>query len=147
MRRSLSADALPSLSLCARRDGKGHIFGYVPIVVAKCGLFLKETAQGTEGIFRVSGSNRRINELQAIFDLPPRYGKDLDWTGYSPHDAASVLRRFLNSMPEPVIPQDLYRSFTAVLRESLVIARRLVFTSMFQNHLNPSPIPSPPIAN
>lgn len=56
-------------------------------------------ATQTEGIFRVSGSNKRINELQAIFDQPPRYGKDFDWTGYSVHDAASVLRRYLNSLP------------------------------------------------
>lgn len=57
------------------------------------------TATQTEGIFRVSGSNKRINQLQAIFDEGPRYGKDLDWSGYSVHDAASVLRRYLNQMP------------------------------------------------
>lgn len=47
----------------------------------------------------MSGSNKRINQLQAVFDQPPRYGKDFDWTGYSVHDAASVLRRYLNSLP------------------------------------------------
>ena len=146
--------ALLTLSLTLRRrNGKPQVFGYVPVVVAKCGLYLKETAQNTEGIFRVSGSNRRINELQAIFDLPPRYGKDLDWAGYSPHDAASVLRRFLNSMPEPVIPQDLYRNFTAVLREwrSIRSSSRNeeagIDDLLFQNHLNRSTIPSPPTAN
>lgn len=92
------------------------MYGYVPIVVAKCGMMLKETgpspspcrgsrtdgkgiATRTEGIFRVSGSNKRINELQVVFDAPPRYGKDLDWEGYTVHDAASVLRRYLNMMP------------------------------------------------
>lgn len=101
-------------------------------------------ATHTEGIFRVSGSNKRINQLQVVFDEPPRYGKDFDWTGYSVHDAASVLRRYLNSLPvrshlpqllsatppsrrrvdafvvphlqEPVIPAGLYLDFTAVLR-------------------------------
>lgn len=52
----------------------------------------------------MSGSNKRINQLQALFDEPPRYGKDLDWTGYSVHDAASVLRRYLNQMPVSVHP-------------------------------------------
>lgn len=80
-------------------------------------MMLKETATETEGIFRVSGANKRINQLQEIFDNPPRYGKDLDWTGYSVHDAASVLRRFLNAMPEPVIPESLFRDFVTVLRE------------------------------
>lgn len=62
------------------------------------------TATATEGIFRVSGSNKRINELQAIFDTGPRFGKDLDWEGYTVHDAASVLRRFLNLMPVRLVP-------------------------------------------
>ncbi|GAA5841840.1 hypothetical protein JCM3766R1_005586 [Sporobolomyces carnicolor] len=98
------------------QDGKQYVYGYVPIVVAKCGMMLKETATHTEGIFRVSGSNKRINQLQVVFDEPPRYGKDFDWTGYSVHDAASVLRRYLNSLPEPVIPAGLYLDFTAVLQ-------------------------------
>lgn len=105
-------------------DGEAHVFGYVPIIVAKAGMFLKHNAVEVEGIFRVSGATRRINELQAIFDLPPRYGKDLDWreSGYTVHDAASILRRFLNAMPEPVIPENLYRDFTAVLQSSHSLA-------------------------
>jgi hypothetical protein len=77
-------------------EGKSYIYGYVPIVVAKCGVFLKEkgtwdfswilgpvanscrTATNVEGIFRLAGSNRRIRELQTIFDSPDRYGKGLD---------------------------------------------------------------------
>ncbi|GAA5949079.1 hypothetical protein JCM3765_004005 [Sporobolomyces pararoseus] len=104
------------------QDGKQYVYGYVPIVVAKCGMMLKETATHTEGIFRVSGSNKRINKLQVVFDEPPRYGKDFDWTGYSVHDAASVLRRYLNSLPEPVIPAGLYLDFTAVLQRPQPIA-------------------------
>ena len=97
-------------------DQRPYVYGYVPVVVAKCGMFLKTTATQVQGIFRVSGSSRRINELQKLFDEPPRYGKDLDWTGYTQHDAASVLRRYLNMMPEPVIPQNLYLDFVNVLR-------------------------------
>ncbi|KAM0791716.1 hypothetical protein ACM66B_003985 [Microbotryomycetes sp. NB124-2] len=100
-------------------DGKPYVYGYVPIVVAKCGMWLKENATHTQGIFRVSGSNKRINQLQTLFDSPPTYGRDLDWNGYSVHDAASVLRRYLNQMPEPVIPAELYLDFTAVLQRNL----------------------------
>ncbi|SCZ95304.1 BZ3500_MvSof-1268-A1-R1_Chr11-2g03419 [Microbotryum saponariae] len=116
-------------------DGKPYVYGYVPIVVAKCGMMLKEsgpesrpstddmymfrTATATEGIFRVSGSNKRINQLQELFDQPPRYGKDLDWAGFTVHDAASVLRRYLNMMPEPVIPANLYVDFVHVLQRGL----------------------------
>ncbi|KAH6605114.1 hypothetical protein Trco_006821 [Trichoderma cornu-damae] len=97
-------------------NGKSYIYGYVPIVVAKCGVFLKEKATGIEGIFRLSGSEKRIKELKTIFDSPDRYGKGLVWDGYTVHDAANVLRRYLNDLPEPVVPLDLYEKFRDPLR-------------------------------
>lgn len=115
-------------------NGQSYIYGYVPIVVAKCGVFLKEkgtakyfqyqvamlanasTATGIEGIFRLSGSEKRIKELKTIFDSPDRYGKGLVWEGYTVHDAANVLRRYLNDLPEPVVPLDLYEKFRDPLR-------------------------------
>ncbi|KAM4068112.1 rhoGAP domain-containing protein [Hirsutella rhossiliensis] len=97
-------------------NGQSYIYGYVPIVVAKCGVFLKEKATGIEGIFRLSGSEKRIKELKHIFDSPDRYGKGLVWDGYTVHDAANVLRRYLNDLPEPVVPLDLYEKFRDPLR-------------------------------
>ncbi|KAK9442672.1 GPI biosynthesis protein Pig-F [Metarhizium brunneum] len=97
-------------------NGKSYIYGYVPIVVAKCGVFLKEKATGIEGIFRLSGSEKRIKELKHIFDSPDRYGKGLVWDGYTVHDAANVLRRYLNDLPEPVVPLALYEKFREPLR-------------------------------
>ena len=73
-------------------------------------------ATGIEGIFRLSGSEKRIKELKHIFDSPDRYGKGLVWEGYTVHDAANVLRRYLNDLPEPVVPLDLYESFRQPLR-------------------------------
>lgn len=69
-----------------------------------------------EGIFRLSGSEKRIKELKNIFDSPDRYGKGLVWDGYTVHDAANVLRRYLNDLPEPVVPLDLYEKFREPLR-------------------------------
>ncbi|MCJ1286839.1 hypothetical protein MMC26_006185 [Xylographa opegraphella] len=97
-------------------NGESFIYGYVPIVVAKCGVFLKEKATDVQGIFRLSGSNKRIKELQNIFDSPDRYGKGLDWTGYTVHDAANILRRYLNKLPQPIIPLDFYERFRDPLR-------------------------------
>lgn len=121
-------------------NGESFIYGYVPIVVAKCGVFLKEkglspspppaasdpclTAPATdvEGIFRLNGSAKRIKDLQEIFDSPERYGKGLDWTGYTVHDAANVLRRYLNQLPEPIVPLEFYERF----REPLGMYQQLV---------------------
>ncbi|KAI5459889.1 hypothetical protein BGZ63DRAFT_260389 [Mariannaea sp. PMI_226] len=104
-----------AISLVDER-GESYIYGYVPIVVAKCGVFLKEKATGVEGIFRLSGSEKRIKELKTAFDSPDRYGKGLVWDGYTVHDAANVLRRYLNDLPEPVVPLDLYEKFRDPLR-------------------------------
>lgn len=69
-----------------------------------------------EGIFRLSGSNKRIKDLQTIFDTPDRYGKGLDWTGYTVHDAANILRRYLNQLPQPIVPLDFYERARDPLR-------------------------------
>jgi hypothetical protein len=104
-----------AISLTDEND-QSYVYGYVPIVVAKCGVFLKEKATSIEGIFRLSGSEKRIKELKLIFDSPDRYGKGLIWDGYTVHDAANVLRRYLNDLPEPVVPLDLYEKFRTPLR-------------------------------
>ncbi|KAF8907295.1 hypothetical protein CPB84DRAFT_1744675 [Gymnopilus junonius] len=97
----------------ANANGELYVWGYIPVVVAKCGLYLKENATEVPGTFRVSGSNKRMRELQAVFETPPRYGKSLDWKkeSYTTHDVASVFRRYLTQMPEPVIPYDMYHLF------------------------------------
>ncbi|KAB8338760.1 hypothetical protein FH972_021705 [Carpinus fangiana] len=86
-------------------NGQPFTYGYVPIVVAKCGVFLKE-----------KGAERRIKELQASFNSPERYGKGLDWTGYTVHDAANILRRYFNQLPEPIVPLGFYDRFRNPLR-------------------------------
>lgn len=114
--------------------GENYVYGYVPIVIAKCGVFLKERgkswcldlftasrshfilATDVEGIFRLSGSAKRIKELQVAFDSPDRYGKGLDWSGYTVHDAANILRRYLNMLPQPIVPHEFYERFRDPLR-------------------------------
>lgn len=73
-------------------------------------------ATDVEGIFRLSGSAKRIKDLQIIFNLPDRYGKGLDWTGYTVHDAANILRRYLNQLPEPIVPLEFYDRFRDPIR-------------------------------
>jgi hypothetical protein len=77
---------------------------------------IRVLATNVEGIFRLSGAEKRIKELVVIFNSPDRYGKGLDWDGYTVHDAANVLRRYLNQLPEPIVPLDLYDRFRDPLR-------------------------------
>ncbi|KAG7862952.1 hypothetical protein KL919_000268 [Ogataea angusta] len=107
-------------------DRNGLIrYGRIPRVVALCGSFLKKNGLEVEGIFRVAGSTKRIKQLQLIFSSPPTYGSKIDWDGYTVHDAASLFRRFLGSLPEPLIPLSMYDKFREPLRSRPNIVRFL----------------------
>ncbi|WFC99489.1 GTPase activating protein (GAP) for Rho1p [Malassezia yamatoensis] len=99
-------------------NGEQYVWGYVPAIVAKIGLYLKQNATDIEGIFRINGSEKRMKELRQQFNTPPDYGKGINWDGYNVHDAATLLRRFLNSMPEPIIPIDRFQEFSHVFLKS-----------------------------
>jgi hypothetical protein len=69
-----------------------------------------------EGIFRLSGSAKRVKELEEIFDsAEQQWGATLHWHGYTAHDAANIMRRFLNFLPNPVITHQLYQPFRDVM--------------------------------
>ncbi|KAI7949331.1 hypothetical protein MJO28_008152 [Puccinia striiformis f. sp. tritici] len=140
-------------------DQKAYIYGFIPVVVAKCGLYLKENGTHIEGIFRISGSTKRMKELQAIFDDPPFYGKDLDWKSnpnHSPdqhdtlesdlkpyftiHDAANVLRRYLMCLPEPLISQSMYEDLKDVLKKFEADKPKQIklFKSLLSTSIKPS---------
>lgn len=107
------------------KNGDDQVYGQVPIIVAKCSYYLKKNAAEVEGIFRVSGSSRKIKELQELFSTPPTYGKDLNWEGFNVHSAANVLRRYLNNLPEPIIPLKFYEKFRHPLLTSPLIINYL----------------------
>lgn len=51
-------------------DGSLNVWGEVPIAVAKCGAYLKGKTD-MEGVFRISGSAKRMRMLQLTFDTGP----------------------------------------------------------------------------
>ena len=40
----------------------------------------------------------------------------MDWNGYTVHDAANILRRYLNQLPQPIVPLDFYERCREPLR-------------------------------
>jgi len=69
LREALKYTTVP-ISL-AKENGEQYIWGYVPALVAKTGLFLKQNGTDVEGVFRITGSEKRMRELQDIFDSAP----------------------------------------------------------------------------
>ncbi|CAH2351447.1 hypothetical protein CLIB1423_03S06502 [[Candida] railenensis] len=126
--------ACAKISILTSDPGNVLQYGRIPIVVAKCAIYIKKNGLNVEGIFRVGGSSKRLKELQLIFNAPPEFGKKLNWDGYTVHDASSILRRFLNALPEPLIPLDLYEQFRDPLRE-----RQRIISYMKYKAENPKP--------
>lgn len=89
-----------------------HESELVPIIIAKNGQYLKENALDTIGIFRIAGSNKRVKELQSIYSKPSDFGRKFeDWSDFNVHDIATLLKRYLNSLSEPLVPLALYDVF------------------------------------
>ncbi|KAI0460998.1 hypothetical protein LJB42_001327 [Komagataella kurtzmanii] len=93
-------------------------YGLIPVVIAQCGIYIKKNGLDVEGIFRVAGSSRRVKELQFVFSTAPLYGRKIDWESYGTtvHDAASLMRRYLNFLPEPLVSLALYEQFRDPIR-------------------------------
>lgn len=51
-------------------DGSLNMWGEIPIAVARCGAYLKGKTD-IEGVFRISGSAKRMRDLQLTFDTGP----------------------------------------------------------------------------
>ncbi len=129
--------------------GESFVCGNIPIYIAEIGEFLKWNGMlcrptpisgfppviepvfddiliglMIENIFCVSGSPLRLQNLQDSFNKPPRYGEGIDWSGYTVHDAASTMLRFLNRLPEPVIPPERYEAFQNPLKQHFLEWKR-----------------------
>lgn len=78
-----------------------------------------------EGLFRVSGSKKREEELKSLLDKEEHV--DFDSGRFTPHDVASVLKIFLGDLPEPLLthaPQDAYRKITGKFHASNSLFKR-----------------------
>ena len=92
---------------------------FIPVVIAKSGHYLKENALDTTGIFRIAGSNKRVRELQTVFSKPPDFGRKFEgWNDFNAHDIATLLKRYLNSLSEPLVPLALYDIFRNPILEN-----------------------------
>ncbi|KAJ3036663.1 hypothetical protein HDV00_002487 [Rhizophlyctis rosea] len=80
----------------------------IPVVVYECIRYLKQHGLEASGLFRVSGSEKRMGHLAVEFDTPPTYGSGCSFEGYSVYDVADFLKKYLRRMPEPLLTFELY---------------------------------------
>ena len=82
----------------------------VPVIVDKCIKFVYGQGCLTEGIYRISGVNKRIVTLLEEF-RKNAWGVTLNRELYTEHDVANVLKRFMRTLNEPLLTQNLRNDF------------------------------------
>lgn len=95
-------------------------FGHsLPAIVVDCLLYLEHNGLDTEGLFRISGDDASIMDLRRSYD---RGLDNYEWrevTGASEtdvHNAASLLKLYFRTLPEPLIPRKCYRPLCDILK-------------------------------
>ncbi|KAJ2906275.1 uncharacterized protein MKZ38_002354 [Zalerion maritima] len=84
----------------------GDFVGGIPLVVAMCGVFLKEEGDYAKDIFVRPVDPDSIAKLRQEFSTPPFYGSDYRWEehGFGIHEAAAVLLLYLSELKDPILP-------------------------------------------
>ncbi|XP_071953538.1 rho GTPase-activating protein 24-like isoform X3 [Antedon mediterranea] len=86
----------------------------IPYVVETCVDYLRKNGLTEEGIFRLNGRAGLVQELQDAFDCGQR--PNLDNFEVDVHTVASLLKRYFQMLPEPVVPWAHYKFFENAIR-------------------------------
>lgn len=105
----------------------------VPLSVYKCAEYIRATAPHSPRLFgeATRRNNARVAELHGIFNSGPGYGADFslqdaerggvrkgrrEGGGYTPADAAHLILLYLESLPKPLIPPSVVKSWIVLAR-------------------------------
>lgn len=79
----------------------------VPVLIECCIKFIETYGMLTEGIYRRSGVQSKINRLLVSLRFDA-WNVHISNEEYTEHDVANVLKRFLRTLPEPLLTNELY---------------------------------------
>ena len=85
----------------------------IPVIVDKCVKFVYSQGCLTQGIYRIAGVNKKITALLKEF-RKNAWSVALSRDAYSEHDVANVLKRFMRTLKEPLLTQNLRSEFIEV---------------------------------
>jgi hypothetical protein len=92
-----------SLSKLLAADLVEDKMGSVPRAVVECLNAIKSKGLNTPGIFRISGSSKRMKEIRDTYAA----GQSIDWEKYTVHDVAGTLKAYLRELPDELIPTEI----------------------------------------
>eukprot|EP01094_Clydonella_sp_ATCC50884_P016645 TRINITY_DN2768_c0_g1_i2.p1 TRINITY_DN2768_c0_g1~~TRINITY_DN2768_c0_g1_i2.p1 ORF type:complete len:726 (+),score=211.00 TRINITY_DN2768_c0_g1_i2:97-2178(+) len=107
-------DWLRDIQMCIAQCQPNRVFGMdisrlvareqgniaVPLVVQHCVAYLDKHATDREGIFRIPGSTRTVNELKQEYNGAGDI--DLEQRDVTPPDVASLLKDYFDELPNPL---------------------------------------------
>ncbi|KAI1320641.1 hypothetical protein EDD11_000164 [Mortierella claussenii] len=104
----------------------------VPLVVEKCIEAVDERGLDVEGIYRRSGMAAEARQLVQAYDvgLQPDLMDDTLYQDIC--SITSVLKQYLRSLPEPLIPYDLYDDFMEAIGLPHTDSKYQVFQSLLE---------------
>ncbi|XP_050486452.1 uncharacterized protein LOC126871561 [Bombus huntii] len=79
----------------------------VPVILDKCINFIYAHGIMSKGIYRQNGSNSAVVKLLKAFRRDA-WATQITRSAYTEHDVATVLRRFLRDLPNPLFPPNIH---------------------------------------
>lgn len=79
----------------------------IPFPVEKCIEYLEKIGPKFEGIYRVSGSFKNVNEIAVMFNDR----KEVKLEAYDKYVVTGVIKKYFASLPEPLMTWSLYSKF------------------------------------
>jgi len=95
-------------SLMQTKSQKGHD---IPTIIEETCVVLEAKWLTLEGLFRISASKAELNDLRNRLDN----GITVNYNQFNGHSVAGILKFWLRSMPEPLIPFSMYSDFSSCL--------------------------------
>ena len=112
------------LEILVERDGEECSDGVgpnplkVPALVQDAITAMKTMDMSIEGVFRKNGNIKRLKQMEEAMDLKGS-SEAVDLNAESPVQVAALLKRFLRSLPDPVLTYKLHRLFITTQSEFL----------------------------
>ncbi|KAI9280419.1 Rho GTPase activation protein [Sporodiniella umbellata] len=109
-------DGIFGVPLCDAIKMGSTLWGlHVPDPVYLCFLEIYKRGLKTEGLFRLSGATSEVSELESLINACSNEERKLiDLSSYDIHTLASLSKKYLRDLPEPVIPNSFHEQFQSI---------------------------------
>lgn len=102
-------------------SGNNNSRGGYPLCVLRCVYFIQEQGLKTPDIFGQEADHLLLSRLKEIFSsIETGYGKLLDWTQFTAHEAADLILLFLSELPTPLVPESVGKRWVFLSRQATV---------------------------